>query len=51
MVARFRGSKDLCLAVLTDSKLLVYNTVLAEESTEYGTPIRIHDVHVRSAPL
>ncbi|CAK9815443.1 Protein PTHB1 [Anthophora plagiata] len=30
------GSQDLRLAVLTSSKLLVYNAVLVEESTEYG---------------
>ncbi|CAK9828785.1 Protein PTHB1 [Anthophora retusa] len=30
------GSQDLRLAVLTFSKLLVYNAVLVEESTEYG---------------
>ncbi|KOC62575.1 Protein PTHB1 [Habropoda laboriosa] len=30
------GSQDLRLAILTSSKLLVYNAVLVEESTEYG---------------
>ncbi|CAK9798649.1 Protein PTHB1 [Anthophora quadrimaculata] len=30
------GTQDLRLAVLTSSKLLVYNAVLVEESTEYG---------------
>nr|XP_012151211.1 PREDICTED: protein PTHB1 isoform X1 [Megachile rotundata] len=30
------GSQDLRLAILTSSKLLVYNAILTDESTEYG---------------
>lgn len=31
-----RGSQDLRLAVLTPSKLTVYNVALVDQSTEYG---------------
>lgn len=33
-----RGSQDLRLAVLTPSKLTVYNVALVDQSTEYGLP-------------
>ncbi|KAK1124621.1 hypothetical protein K0M31_005995 [Melipona bicolor] len=34
-----RGSQDLRLAVLTASKLTVFDAALIEESNEYGLPL------------
>ncbi|XP_046143779.1 protein PTHB1 [Osmia bicornis bicornis] len=44
------GSQDLRLAILTSSKLLVYNAILTEESTEYGDRCELKIAYEHSLP-